>query len=346
MPESKPVVYILRGDDREAIEAHIHSFYTNLGTVDMADMNTTRLEGKTADLNDLRAAALALPFLTERRLVVLEDALKMFEGGEGKDNRDVFLDLLNRLPVSTALVLVIDDFQKNRKEGGVWQTYWATLNQKHWLIRWAEDAGNHALIVDCPLPTARNMTHWIRKKASDLGGALTAQAAGVLAEYVGNNTQRAVQEITKLLTYVNYARPVDDDDVRRLTVQEHQSDIFEMVDAIGARDGSKAIELLHRILEEGEIAPVFGMIVRQFRLLLQAREIIDEGGDESQVAKKLGQHHFVARKVSSQTRQFRSSELEKIYRLLQEMDVAMKTGRMDGETALDMFITRVSKNLV
>ena len=139
---------------------------------------------------------------------------------------------------------------------------------------------------------------------------------------------------------------MDDDDVRRLTVQEHQSDIFELVDAVGERDGSKAIELLHRILEEGEITPVFGMIVRQFRLLLQAREIIDEGGDESQVAKQLGQHQFVARKVSMQSRHFSLLELETIYFLLQEIDVAMKTGRMDGETALDMFITRVSKNLV
>ena len=65
MTEAKPVVYILRGDDREAIEAHIHAFYASLGTPDMAELNITRLEGKTASLNDLRSAALALPFLTE-----------------------------------------------------------------------------------------------------------------------------------------------------------------------------------------------------------------------------------------------------------------------------------------
>lgn len=346
MTEAKPIVYILRGDDREAIESHIHSFYVNLGTPDMAEMNTTRLEGKIADMNDLRSAALALPFLTERRLVVLEDPLRMVEGNEAKEIRSGFIELLNKLPQSTALVLVVEDFQKNRKVSGVWKLVWSKLNENHWLTKWAEYAGSRALIVDCPLPTARHMANWIREKAADLGGALTSKAAVLLADYVGSNTQRAVQEIVKLLTYVNYDRPVDDDDVRRLTVQEHQSDIFELVDAIGARDGQTAIELLHRILEEDEIPPVFGMIVRQFRLLLQAREVMEMGGGEGDLVKTLGLHSFVARKISGQTGHFSLAELEAIYQLLHEMDLAMKTGGMDGETALDIFITRVSKRLV
>jgi len=346
MAEAKPVVYILRGDDREAVESHIHSFYSNLGNADMAEMNTTRLEGKSTSMNDLRSAALALPFLTSRRLVVLEDALGLVDGSSAKDTQSDFVNLLDKLPQSTALVLVVEDFQKNQKKNGVWTKVWAKLDDSHWLTQWAESAGSRALIVDCPLPSARNMANWIRNKAADLGGALTVQAAGVLADYVGNNTQLAVQEITKLLTYVNYARPVDDDDVRRLTVQEHQSDIFTMVDAIGGRDGQQAIELLHRILEDSEIGPVFGMIVRQFRLLLLAREIMDEGGSESEVARKLGIHSFVARKISGQTRHFSLPELEAIYHLLHEMDVAMKTGGMDGETALDLLITRVSKRLI
>ncbi len=346
MAEEKPVVYILRGDDREAIKSHLHSFYTSLGAPDMAEMNTTRLEGKTTSLNDLRSAALALPFLTERRLVVLEDALNMIAGEQGQDSRSAFTELLNQLPQSTALVLVIEDFQKNQKKNGVWTKVWAKLDDAHWLTQWAKSAGNRALFVDCLLPSVQNMANWVRKKAADLGGAFTVRAAVLLADYVGNNTQLAAQEITKLLTYVNYARPVDDDDIRRLTVQEHQSDIFEMVDAIGGRDGQKAIELLHRIMADSPIGPVFGMVVRQFRLLLLAREVMDEGGGDSEMARTLGIQPFVARKISGQARHFSLQELEAIYYLLHEIDVAMKIGGMEGETALDLLITRVSKRLI
>ena len=342
MPDAKPIVYILRGDDREAIETHIHTFFDSLGTPDVAEMNITRLEGGTASMNDLRSAALALPFLTERRLVVLEDAMKLVD----EDRVDALTNLFDQLPQSTALVLVVEDFQKNRKQNGEWITVWANLHGKHWLTQWAQAAGERALIVDCPLPSERKMPGWIRNKAASLGGSFNTKAAGLLAEFVGSNTQRAVQEIVKLLTYVNYARPVDDDDVRLLTIQEHQSGIFDMVDAIGSRDGSQAIELLHRILEESDLPPVFGMIVRQFRLLLQAREIMDEGGDERRAVAVLKQKPFVIRKIWAQTRLFTLSELERIYQLLHEMDVAMKTGGIDGETALDMFITRVTRRMV
>lgn len=338
MPEEKPIVYILRGDDREAIEAHIRKFYKSLGEPDMADMNTTHLEGKSIDLNDLRAAALAMPFLTERRMVIVENALHAYSG-RGKENaRKEFLALLESLPQSTGLVLVIPDTLKYKG--------WETLHEKHWLIKWANQASSRVLVVDCALPSEREMSGWVREKTGQMGGSITLQAASLLAEYVGNNTQRASQEIVKLLTYVNYDRPVDDDDVRRLTVQDHQSDIFEMVDAIGLRDGEKALEMLHLLLEETDIIPLFGMIIRQFRLILQAREIIDEGGNAQDVAKLLHIHSFVAQKVSGQTQQFTLPALESIYHQLLEIDLDMKTGGMDGDIALDVLIARLATGIV
>lgn len=338
MVTDKPIVYILRGDDREAIESHIRKFYVGLGEAEMADMNINRLEGATASLNDWRAAALALPFLSERRLVIVEDALKPFMGRGKQQSRTQLLELLDSLPQSTALVLVIPDSKKYSHGSSLWET----LNEKHWLMEWSVGAGGRAYVVDCPLPTDREMVNWARQKAVELGGSFSQHAAVTLAEYVGTSTQRATQEIIKLLTYVNFQRPVDDDDVRRLTSQDQQGDIFALVDAIGSRDGQKAQEMLHLLLEESEFAQLFGMIIRQFRLILQAREIVDAGGNEQDVAKNLRQHSFVARKITEQTRHFDLPALEAIYHQLLEMDVDMKTGGMDGDIAMDVLIARLA----
>ncbi len=338
MPEDKPILYILRGDDREAVDSHIRTFYEALGEGDMADMNTTRLEGKSTDLNDLRAAALALPFLTQRRLVILEDALKPYQGrGKGQD-RENFLALLESLPNSTGLVLVIPDSQKYKN--GQW--VWETLHDQHWLIKWVKSAGKRAIVVNCPLPNDRQMPAWIREKAVESGGSFTPQAASTLAEYVGTNTQRAAQEIVKLLTYVNFERPVDDDDVRRLTAQDRQADIFNLVDAIGQRDGKTALDLLHLLLEEADFGQLFGMIIRQFRLILQAREIMDAGGNENDVRSTLKQHPYVAKKISAQARQFDLPTLESIYHQLLKIDLDAKTGEMGGDIALDILIARLA----
>lgn len=335
MSEEKPIVYILRGDDREAIETHLRAFRSGLGSPEMAEMNLTRLEGQTMTLNDLRGAALAMPFLTERRLVIVEDALKPFLGRDKGKEREQFTALLDTLPQSTALVLVIPDTQNYR---GVW----GTLSEGHWLIKWTDKAGNRSYVVDCALPTEREMAQWIRQKTVALGGSITPQAANTLSEFVGNDTQQATQEMTKLLTFVNFERPVDDDDVRQLITQDYQKDIFSLVDAIGSRDGKTALEMFHLLLEENHFLQIFSMIIRQFRLILMAKEILDLGGDQGDVMKKLHLHKFVAGKITNQTRLFSLPALESLYLQLLEIDLAAKTSQMPGDVALDLLITRLS----
>ena len=134
--------------------------------------------------------------------------------------------------------------------------------------------------------------------------------------------------------------------MRRLGIQDQQSDIFAMVDAIGQRNGKKALELLHTLLEEMAFGGVFSMVVRQFRLILQAREIMNAGGAESEVARTLGLQPFVARKIVSQAQNFEMAALEMIYHHLQKVDMDVKTSRMDGEVALDLLITELSKGLI
>ena len=336
----KPVVYILRGDDRVAVESHLKSFFESLGDANIADMNTTHLDGPSANLNDLRNAALALPFLAERRLVILEDALKLFSSNE---SRDKLLELFDIIPETTGFVMVVVDTMKLRKRGGDWETYWQILNDKHWLIKWAHEAGNRAVIVDCALPNEREMREWIRNKAAEVGGHFTNSAVELLFDYVGNNTQHAALEIDKLLAYVNYARPVDFEDVKRVSIQEREADIFHLVDAIGSRDGQSALDSFHLLLEEMDFIYIFGMIIRQFRLLIQAREIVDTGGTVQDVAKLLNQRHFIARKLVAQAQKFSLSGLEDIYQQLLKIDVDAKTGGMPGDLALDVFIARLAR---
>jgi DNA polymerase-3 subunit delta len=339
MPEDKPIVYVLRGDDRQAIETHLATFYASLGDANTAEMNTTRLDGKVTGSNELESAALALPFLAERRLVIVEDALQPYLGRGKQGLRTKFLALLDGLPSSTALVLVVSDQQKySPREGSVWET----LNSGHWFVKWAKSAGGRVMIIDCPLPSEGSMPSWISKKAVDLGGEFTKDAALILRDYIGNNTQQALQEIHKLLAYVNYQRPVTGEDVELLTVCDRQSDIFALVDAIGNRDGQTALELMHILLEEMDFIPLFGMVVRQFRLLIQAREILDSGGTETDLIKDLGLPAFVARKINDQAQRFDLPALEAIYHHLLEIDLGEKTGRMPGEIALDMLIARLA----
>jgi DNA polymerase-3 subunit delta len=242
-----------------------------------------------------------------------------------------FVEFLETVPPSTKLVLVDPEEVKEKEIGN------------HWLVRWANKAGDRAKFQGFMLPRPREMPGWIIGEAKRQGGAIEPGAAARLAEMVGEETRQAAQEITKLLTYVNFAHPIGLEDVEAVSIVTASVDVFDLVDALGLRDGKKAQKLLHRLLEDKDAFELFGLVVRQFRLLTIAREVMDEGGTLQDATAALGTHPFVAEKVWGQARKFSMEALTAIYHRLLAMDEASKTGGMPLDAALDMFIVELAR---
>lgn len=327
MSKPPPVVYILHGEDEFAIAQFLAGIKAKLGDSTTAMMNTTRLDGRTLSLDELRDATSAMPFMSARRLVIVTHPLARLNS---PTERKKFRSLLETIPATTALVLVeyrsLTE-ERDRKKGNI-----------NWMEKWAAAAGERVYMRHFPSLKGSALSRWIRDRAILLGGQITPQAAALLASLVDSDTLLASQEIEKLLTYVNYQRSVEPDDVELLTAYVGQGDIFAMVDALGNKDGRQAMRMLHRLLGEKDPLSIFGMVVRQFRLLLLAREVLDRGGREGDVASELKVHPYVAGKVTAQARHFSPSVLEAVYRRLLDVDEAIKTGQMRGDLALDTFI--------
>lgn len=327
MSDDAPVVYLFCGDDGDAIDQAVHEVVAHLGDSPNAAMNLTELDGRTASFADLASAAGAMPFLSPRRVVLLTNPV---EGFGKASERGKFTGFLEDLPQTTALVLVeyrpLTDPRDRRK------------GKLHWLEDWAAQHAPKAFVKSFSKPRGGEMTRWIVARAREKGGSFSYDGAGMLTELVDSDTRTADLEIDKLLLYVNFNRPVEADDVLALTAYEGEGDIFGLVDALGNRNGREAIAKLHELLNTQDPLPILGMIVRQFRLLLQAREILDRGGDENAVTKRLNLHPYVGKKITGQARRFRMQTLEATYHRLLEVDLAMKSSDMDGDQLLDVFI--------
>jgi len=326
-----PIVYIFHGDDEFAIADFIAGIETKMGDPATASMNITRLEGQSTSLNALVSATHAMPFLTDRRLVVLNDPLGRMKSPTA---REKFKSTLESIPSTTALVLVIHRPLVSPRD--------KRKDVQHWLQVWGAGQAGRVYIREFSLPQGHEMMTWIQNKAVEFGGVFSSQAAAQLAEYVREDPRLAAQEIEKLLAYVNYKRPVDPDDVEQLTPYAGEGNVFEMVDALGNRNGPLALRMLHRLLEEDEPLRLYGMIVRQFRLLLLTRELLDAGNREAEIAKQLKTYPFVARKLIGQVRHFSLKSLEEIFRKLLEVDEAIKTGQVPAEVVLDTLITSLT----
>lgn len=330
MSAEKPVIFILHGDDKMAVEAFIDGLVSRMGDPSMAELNTTHLDGRLASDEDIRTATLAMPFLSDRRLVIMANPLARLNNPASHER---FIKLLDGLPDTTALVLVIEDHLHYRG--------WDVLKPEQWLMKWVSTAGKRVLVRECPLPGAREMPGWIIKQAQAAGGKFTQEAALALADHTGSDTALAAQEIDKLLTYVNSQRPVEMDDVALLVVTGGPVNVFKMVEALAERNSRQSVRLLHALLAETEPSHLFGLIVRQFRFLLQIREILDEGGDQNQVVREFKSLTYASQYVS-QARRFTQAELDAVHHRLLELDEAIKTSQVPDELALELLVTEIT----
>jgi len=190
-------------------------------------------------------------------------------------------------------------------------------------------------------PKGEALVRWITARAKAEGGAVSREAAQTLAG-LETDLRTLGNEITKLLTYVNYARPVDLADVEMLTPAGGEAKVFEMVDAVGQRRGPQAMRELRKLLEKEDPLYVLGMIVRQFRLMLLARELLDARATEADISQALGLHPFPTGKVCAQARPYALPTLERLYRRLLDYDAEIKTGRVDPTTALDTLVASLT----
>jgi DNA polymerase-3 subunit delta len=187
------------------------------------------------------------------------------------------------------------------------------------------------------------MTGWIVNETKNQEGQIEPRAAEMLKDMVGVDTRQTGMEIAKLLAYVNWARPINTNDVEAVCIVTSQQSVFDFVDALSNGNGKVAQRLLHRLLESEDPFSLWGMVIRQFRLLMQAREILDGRGNKDDVARALGVHPFVADKTTQQAGRFSVEFLEHVYRKLLGIDEGVKTGQVTLDLALDTLVVELTQ---
>ena len=335
--------YIFHGPDELSRKETLADFKAQMGDPAMADLNTTLLDGDAVTLGQLREASDALPFLFGRRLVVVTGYLTRPPEDPQRDKRrreerrrqadkktlEPLAEYLKTLADTTRLIFVEEE----------------TLPASHPILILA---GTHkdGIVKAFTVPVKGGLLAWIEQRVRVKGASIEHAAAQALAEAVPDDTMLLDSEIDKMITYVYPDTTITSAHVDLLCPYTGASNVFVMVDAIGGRDGPVALRMLHKLLDENSTKPEYplsllGMIVRQFRILIQVKEMSAQRVAVSTIAKRAGLHPFVAEKTMRQSLNFTMGELDAIYPRLLNTDLSIKTGKMDGVLALDTFVAAI-----
>jgi DNA polymerase-3 subunit delta len=217
------------------------------------------------------------------------------------------------------------------------------LPANHRLLKLADELkSGYAKRFD--LPEGGALDRWVKQQVEDRNGRITSHAAHILASNVGSDLGILENEIEKLVLFKGSEETIEVNDVGLLSPYAAEASIFDLVDALGNRNGKKAAILLQQKLQEGtDPFYLFAMFVRQIRLLIQVKEQVDDGHRPPAISTNLKMHSFVVGKLYQQAQHFSLGQLEQIYRHLLDVDVGVKTGRNDMVTALNLLVAGMTE---
>jgi len=339
------VFYLLQGEDEFGRAEELTRLRSELAASDpvMADLNTSVLDGSHLTLDELRHVCDSLPFMAERRLVIVHGLLgRLAPGRKAKGQEPApdeepawkrsFLkelaEYLPALPPSTQLILTEDK----------------ALPASHPILQVAKVEGEKqkATIKLFEKPKDAELPGWIERRARSKGGTISREAVTALAALVGSDLRLLDQEIEKLLLYTD-GRQVSTEDIQALVSRARETSIFDLVDCVGRRQTDRALRLLHRLLDEEAPLYLLAMLARQVRILIQVSELRAKGLSQQQIAERLKLHPYVVEKGVAQAKNFDMAQLEDAHQRLVDTDWSIKTGRIDEILALDLLVTELTQ---
>ena len=303
-----------------------------LRDIDPSGNSLVVLGGENITLNEINEIVASPSLFSKKRMIVIEDifsnkdkdifeALKNYfsQKEKGQENIVIFWD-----------EVISEDMNKNK--------LFSFLSKQKFTQEFRKLSNTETI-------------NWIKKEFQKRDAKIKPQAAILLSSLVGSDLWQINNEINKLINFKKAQcllgdkvceAEIEKEDVENLVRGKFDENIFAFTDAISNKNKAQALNLFEKEIDAGVTEGyLLHMIIRQFRILTQVRQALDQGATSRKIANTLKLHPFVAQKALTQVRNFSLLVLKYIFHNLVEIDKKIKTGQSDFKTELSLLITKI-----
>ena len=280
-------------------------------------MNFSAFEGKSINPKEIIDLAETLPFFADRRVILIENS------GFFKNACEELAEYLPQVAPATHFIFVEDEVDKRSK-----------------MYKAAKASGR---IVEFLPQTEELLTRWILGRLKREGKNITGSVMQLFLTKTGTDMGNIDRELEKLRCYTLDRDVITAEDVEAVVTEQTTNKIFEMVNAVAEHNQRRALDLYYDLLtlKEPPMRIMF-LISRQFQILFHIRDMAAKGLDQQTMAKKAGIPPFAVRKNVSQAKGFTMEQLKQALCDGAELEEAVKTGRMDDQMAVELFLMKYS----
>lgn len=308
-------VYLLFGEERYLKKQYTDKLKKAFGA-ENDTMNIHFYEGKDISVGEIIDLAETMPFLSDRRVIFIQDSNLFKSGGEQMAN---YLDGQNE---TTVFVFTESEVDKRSK------LYKAVQS--------------HGYAAEFTVQDENTLKRWVGSMLSKEGKKVTENTVLYFLSKTGTDMENIQMESEKLLCYCMDKEIVTNEDVEAICTTRVTNHIFDMIGAISEKNTRKALDLYYDLLalKEPPMRILF-LIARQCNMLLQTKELKSRGFGNKEIGQKLGVAPFIAGKYVAQADHFKISQLRNAVIKCVEAEENVKTGKMNDVMSVELLIVSV-----
>ncbi|MBO4900141.1 MAG: DNA polymerase III subunit delta [Lachnospiraceae bacterium] len=277
-----------------------------------------RFIGHDTDPERIIDLAETLPFMAERRVILVEDTDWFVDSCPEIDE---YID--RGVCESTSIVFCEKKADKRLK-----------------LYKTVAKCG---LISEFPEQTEQTIAIWLTSRLKKLGTPISSNDAAYMVSVAGTDMLALSNECEKLSAYCLEKGSVSHDDIDAICTRRLEDRVFDMCDSIALGNREHALALYYDLigLKEAPIK-ILVLITRHFDTLLKIKDLEMRGQADGVICKKVGKPEFTMKKYKRQTGGYSLNELKNAVNLCADADMAVKTGRMSDQISLDTLMVRLT----
>ena len=285
----------------------------------LEDLNESILEAP--EPAEIIAAAETLPFMADRRLIVIRDYPPLVGRPEADEQ---LLTFLAKAPPSSVIL-----FYCIQKPGGKKKLY-SLIRKLNGIVSF-EPLKNQAL------------TSFVIRAFQEQGKSCDQRTADFLIFTSGSDSGRLMTEIAKIASYHADNPAVSVEDIRTLATPSLDTIIFRLTDAVCAGQSVRAMTILRDLMLTGERPDsVLAVLLRQFRLLQHIKIMQYEKRTRAEIASALGfSSSYVTDSYLRQASGYNGRQVREAVALCLGTEMNLKTGAVSRDGAVEALVLKL-----
>ncbi|MBR6451478.1 MAG: DNA polymerase III subunit delta [Lachnospiraceae bacterium] len=311
-------IYLLYGD-----EIYLRNRYRNKlrEAIGAGEMNTAAFSGKETNIAGVIDLSETMPFLSEHRLILLEDTRF------AKESCEELAAYIPKIPESTVIIMTESAVDGRSKVFKAVKEYGA--------------------VVEFERQDEHTLTTWVLSKVKKEGKQITGGAVKLFFERCGDDMVALESELEKLFSYTYGRDSITATDVEAVCIKQMEAKVFDMIADISLGRLQQALEKYYEMLAmKEEPMRILGALSMQLTQMLTIRQLSESGQSEASIAKKMGfgdKKRFIIRKSLEQSRRFTQKQLTGALNELAELEEAVKTGKLQDRLSVELFLIQYGK---